>query len=110
MRMILAFSSLALLVGCGSGASNNAVGNAAAAPASTATGPASAAPADPALAARRADEIRECSDDVRNELPAGADLAAFCGCAVDKMSQSGARERDAMEQCAAQLGIAPRGR
>ena len=109
MRMILAASSLALLAACGGGASNNAAGNAAA-PAGTANAAAPAPSADPALAARRADEIRECSDDVRSELPEGADLNAFCGCAVDRMTQSGAGERDAMEQCAAQLGITPRGR
>ena len=45
-----------------------------------------AAPADP----QRENEMRECADDVRTELPAGSDLNAFCGCAVDKM-QTGLR-------------------
>jgi hypothetical protein len=65
-----------------------------------------AAPATPAAGAGRENEMRECADDVRSELPAGTDLNAFCGCAVDKM-QTGLRERDAMNQCAAQMGVRP---
>lgn len=96
MRMILATASLALLAACGGNTSNNSAGNSAT-PASTA-----AAPANP----QRENEMRECADDVRPEFPAGTDLNAFCNCAVDKM-QTGLRERDAMNQCAAQQGIRP---
>lgn len=100
MRMILATASLALLAACGGGASNNSAGNAAdnnAAPTSTAAAPANA---------RREHDMRECANDVRPEFPAGTDLNAFCSCAVDKM-QTGLRERDAMNQCAAEQGIRP---
>ena len=45
---------------------------------------------------------------VRNELPPSADVNAFCGCAVEKMTTGGLGERPAMEQCAAQMGIQPR--
>ena len=104
MRMILATASLALLAACGGGASNNVAGNAAAPAAEGANAQAPAAAANPA----RENEIRECVDDVRNELPAGADVNAFCGCAVEKMTTGGLGERPAMEQCAAQMGIRPR--
>ena len=106
MRTILATASLALLAACGGAASNNIAGNI---PAPTeATN--EAAPAAPTAAAnpQRENEIQECVSDVANELPAGADVNAFCGCAVDKMSSGGLGERPAMEQCAAQMGIQPR--
>jgi hypothetical protein len=101
MRIILAAVPLVLLATCG-GTAQNKAGNTAntAAPAAN-----TAVPADP----RRASEIQECISDVRTELPDGADLNGFCGCAVDKM-QTGAGERDAMEQCAAQMHIQPRRR
>jgi hypothetical protein len=106
MRIILAAVPLVLLAACG-GTAQNKAGNAANAANAAAPAPAAnaAAPADP----RRANEIQECIADVRTELPEGADLNGFCGCAVDKM-QTGARERDAMEQCAAEMHIQPRGR
>jgi hypothetical protein len=100
MRMILATASLALLAACGGAASNNSAGNSAGG--ANTSAPVAGAPANP----QRENELRECADDVRTELPAGSDLNAFCGCAVDKM-QTGLRERDAMEQCAAQMGIRP---
>jgi len=103
MRMILATASLVLLAACGGGASNNAAGNAGEA----SNGGAAAAPAA-AANPRLANEIRECVDDVRNELPAGADVNAFCACAVGKMTSGGLGERPAMEQCAAEMGIQPR--
>jgi hypothetical protein len=102
MRMILATASLALLAACGGGASNNASGNAPAPAVEGANAQAPVAAASPA----RENEIRECIQDIRTELPAGSDLNAFCGCAVDKMA-TGLRERPAMEQCAAQMGIRP---
>jgi len=115
MRMILIAVPLVLLAACG-GTAQNKAGNAAndanaaaPAPAANAAAPApaanAAAPADP----RRANEIQECIADVRTEVPEGTDLNAFCGCAVDRI-ETGARERDAMEQCAAQMNIQPRGR
>jgi hypothetical protein len=103
MRMILATASLALLAACGGGASNNNAGNAAAPAAEGANAQAPVAAANPA----RENEIRECIADVRTELPPSADLNAFCGCAVDKMTTGGLAERPAMEQCAAQMGIRP---
>ena len=104
MRMILVTASLALLAACGGGASNNSAGNAGA-PAANASAPAApTASADP----RRANEVGECVADVRNELPPGSDVNAFCNCAVDKMTQGGLQERPAMEQCAQQMGIQPR--
>lgn len=110
MRMILAAASLLLLAACDGGASDtNAVSatNETSNAAGTASSANAAAPADPLAAARRADMIRECSDDVRTEVPEGTDLNAFCGCAVDRMGgETG--EREAMEACAAQMGIEPR--
>lgn len=107
MRMILAAVSLAFLAACGGKATTNAA-NAAAANASAPAANA-AAPANALADAHRADEIGECSDDVRTELPEGTDVAAFCGCAVDRM-QTGLGERQAMEQCAAEMNIRRRGR
>ena len=107
MRMILVAVPLAFLAACG-GTPENKAGNAvnAAAPAPAAN---ASSPANSLADAHRADEIRECSDDVRTEVPEGTDLNAFCGCAVDRM-QTGRGERDAMEACAAEMGIQPRGR
>ena len=107
MRVILLAVPLALLAACGGGATTNTA-NAAAANGSASAANA-AAPANALGDARRADEIQECSDDVRTEVPEGTDLNAFCGCAVDRM-QTGLGERQAMEQCAAQMNIQPRGR
>jgi len=107
MRTILAAASLALLAACGGAGTGNEAANAANAAGETANTANAAAPADPLAAARRADMIRECSDDVRGEVPQGTDLNAFCGCAVDRM-QGDTGEREAMEACAAQMGIEPR--
>ena len=111
MRMIPSLSgiaSLALLAACGGGGANNAAGNAAA-PAANMAAPAPAAgPATPAPSPAAAGEIQECVSDVANELPPGTDVNAFCGCAVEKMAANGGRERPAMEECAAQMGIQPR--
>jgi hypothetical protein len=98
MRMILAAASFALLAACGGGTSNNSAGNSA----SGANTSAPVAASNP----QRENEMRECANDVRSELPAGTDLNAFCGCAVDKM-QTGQREREAFEQCATEQGIRP---
>lgn len=110
MRIILATLPLALLAACGGGASENKAGNAAA-PAANAAEPAAnaAAPTNALADPRRANEIQECVADVRSEVPEGTDVDAFCGCAVDRM-QGGGGERDAMEACAAEMGIQPRGR
>jgi hypothetical protein len=111
MRIILATLPLALLAACGGAASENQAANAAA-PAANAAEPVAAAnaaaPTNALADPRRANEIQECSDDVRTEVPEGTDLNAFCGCAVDRM-QSGGGERGAMEACAAEMGIQPRG-
>jgi hypothetical protein len=37
-------------------------------------------------------------------LSAGADVAAFCGCAVDRIA-AGARQNDAVAQCAAEQHV-----
>src|SRR5688572_10505020 len=102
---LTATASFCLLAACGGGASNNSAGNGAA-PATNGASP--AAVSTPTADPRRAGELQECASDVANELPAGTDINAFCGCAVDKMAQNGGRERPAMEECAAQMGIQPR--
>jgi hypothetical protein len=117
MRTILAVAAMPLLAlaACnggtaGSNAADAPAANASAAPAANDAKPAEAAPGNHAAAdPGRAGEIAECVADVQTEVPPGTDLNAFCGCAVDKM-QMGLGERDAMEQCAAQMGIQPRGR
>lgn len=110
MRIILATLPLVLLAACGGAATGNKAGNAAEPAANAAAPAANEAAATNALAdPRRANEIQECIGDVRTEVPEGTDLNAFCGCAVDRM-QSGGGERDAMEACAAEMGIQPRGR
>ena len=114
MRIIFlaATASLCLLAGCNrGGGANNAAANA---PAPATNAPAeSAAPAQTPVpagtgGARDPSSIQECVQDVQNELPPGTDVNAFCQCAVDGMAQNGGRERPAMEQCAAQMGIQPR--
>ena len=107
MRMIVTGAALVLLAACGDGDAGGAneaavsTGNEAV---SEATANAANALADPA----RAGEVAECKQDVGNELPAGTDLDAFCDCAVTGM-QGGTGERQAMEACAAQMGIQPEG-
>ncbi|HYD12442.1 MAG TPA: hypothetical protein VEC11_06315 [Allosphingosinicella sp.] len=105
-------ASLCLLAGCNSGAANNSANAPAPAPATNAPAESAAPPAQtPAPTAsggaRDPSSIQECVQDVQNELPAGTDVNAFCQCAVDGMAQNGGRERPAMEQCAAQMGIQP---
>ena len=108
MRLILLSLPFALLAACGGSGPANKADNAAAPDAANVSAPAdAAAPADPLAAAQRANEVNECIADVRPEVPEGTDLNAFCGCAVDRM-QSGGGEREAMEACAAQMGIEPR--
>ena len=110
MRIIFALAattSLCLLAGCGGGAANNT----AAAPAANAPA-ASTAPAQTPVpagtgGARDPSSVQECIQDVQTELPAGTDVNAFCNCAVAGMAANGGRERPAMEQCAAQMGIQP---
>lgn len=104
MRMILiaATASLCLLAGCNKGAGNNSA-NASANAAANAAAPAANAAA-PATNARRDSEIAECSADMTRHLAPGADVAALCTCAVDRIS-AGASQRDAVNQCGAQLHI-----
>jgi hypothetical protein len=115
MRIIFvlaATTSLCLLAGCNRGGANNAAAANAPAPAANAPMETAAPPAQtPAPAsdggARDPSSIQECIQDVQTELPAGTDVNAFCECAVAGMAQNGGRERPAMEQCAAQMGIQP---
>ena len=93
MRAMLAGLALVLLAACGGG--DKAATKAGAAPA--------VASADPA----REGKLEACRQDVANELPQGADLNAFCGCAVDGMD-AGKDERAAMEACATKMGIKPK--
>lgn len=114
MRITIALAAtLCLLAGCNRGAANNSAN--APAPAANAPAPVeSAAPPAQTPAptsdggARDPSSVQECIQDVQNELPAGTDVTAFCNCAVAGMAQNGGRERPAMEQCAAQMGIQPR--
>lgn len=108
MRMIFCGLSLALLAACGGAATTNAANDAAANVTASEPAANAAAPSNSAADPRRAGEIGECVRDVANELPAGTDVDAFCGCAVDNMSQ-GQAERPAMEACAARMGISTEG-
>ena len=95
-------ASLCLLAGCNRGAANNSAN--APAPANV-TEPAPAAnAATPAPAANRDTELAECNADMSRHLAPGSDVAGFCTCAVDRVA-AGARQNEAMEQCAAQLHI-----
>jgi hypothetical protein len=98
---LAAMASLCLLAGCNRGAANNSAN--APAPAANVTEPAANAPA-PAPGANRENEIAECSADMSRRLAPGSDVAGFCNCAVDRIL-GGARQNEAMEQCAAQLHI-----
>jgi hypothetical protein len=101
---LTAIASLCLLAGCNKGAANNSAN--APAPAANVTEPAPAAnavtPAAPGF--NRENEITECSADMSSHVAPGSDVAALCGCAVDRI-QGGARQSDAVTQCAAQLHI-----
>ena len=106
MRAMLAGFALVLLAACGGDNAATKAGAADAADAASnaaATAPAVAS-ADPA----REGKLEACRKDVANELPQGADLNAFCGCAVDGMA-AGKDERGAMEACADKMGIKPKG-
>ena len=111
---LAAMASLCLLAGCNKGAANNSAN--APAPAANAVDANAAAPAATGAApsARRDSEVRECSSDMASRLSAGADVGAFCGCAVDKVA-TGMSQRDAIAQCATEqhvtvnLGEAPAG-
>jgi hypothetical protein len=110
MRLMLIAVPLALLAACNSGSETPAADNAvnAAVPETAANASTSAANDLAASYPTRAADIQECIEDVRSELPEGADLNAFCGCAADRMHSSGGGERESMEACAAQMGIQPR--
>jgi hypothetical protein len=109
MRLLLITVPFALLAACGGDGADNAAANNAANAAATepAANSATSANTMAAMDPARAGEIQECADDVTNELPAGTDVNAFCGCAVDRMRGMGEGERPAMEACAAQMGIQP---
>lgn len=125
MRMILVGLSAALLAGCNMAAvTNNGSGNAAAPPANTAApaqpinpenmvlpgseedagGAANgSAPAGPANG-NRAELLEECTSQGRAMLPQGTDVAALCGCAVDR-HLAGTRRNEAMRQCATEQDV-----
>ena len=105
MRIILglaATASLCLVAGCNRGGANNAA--TANAPAADMAAPAANAAAPAAPAASRDNEIAECTADMGRNLTPGSDVAGFCNCAVDRVA-GGARQNEAVEQCAAQLHI-----
>jgi hypothetical protein len=106
IMLIAATASLCLLAGCNRGAGNNSAN--AAAPAANTAAPAANAAAPAASAAHRENEITECSADMARRLPAGADVAAFCGCAVDRIA-AGARQNDAVNQCATEQHVTLQG-
>lgn len=114
MRLMLIAVPMALLAACSGGGSDNvAADNAAVDNAANAAAPEAAADASSNAASAldyptRAADIQECIEDVRSELPEGADLNGFCGCAADRMHSTGGGERESMEACAAQMGIQPR--
>jgi hypothetical protein len=115
-----------LLAGCGSAATNNASGNAAApsnaitpgAPAmpanlvlpggeGDAAGPGAGGPPGNALGDRggnREELLASCTAEATAALPAGTDAAGLCGCAVDR-ALAGVSRGDAMRQCAAERNV-----
>lgn len=95
-------TSACLLAGCNRGAANNSAN--APAPAANVSEPAPAANGAAPAAANRDNEVAECTSDMSRHLAPGADVGAFCGCAVDRVA-AGARQNDAMSQCAAQMHI-----
>ena len=105
MRLMIglaAMASLCPLAGCNKGAANNSAN--APAPAANAAAPTANAATPAPAGFNRDNEIAECTADMSRHLAPGSDVAGFCGCAVDRV-QGGARQNDAMEQCAAQLHI-----
>ena len=101
---VAAFASLCLLAGCNKGAANNSANAPAPAANAAAAAPAANAATPAPAGFNRDNEIAECTTDMSRHLAAGSDVAGFCGCAVDRI-QGGARQNDAMAQCAAQLHI-----
>lgn len=101
---LAAVASLCLLAGCNKGAANNSAN--APAPAANATNANAAGPAASGAAstANRDNEVRECSSDMTSHVPAGTDVGALCGCAVDRIA-AGASQRDAVAQCAAEQHV-----
>jgi len=60
---------------------------------------ATAAPAG----SEREQQLAECTREANEVLPAGTNIAALCGCAVDRAPQSG--EFAAMRACAAEQNV-----
>ena len=111
MRAFLIALPMVMLAACNGGGSDKAAADHAANAAAPETAANASTPAAEAMAATyptRDADIQECIADVRSELPEGADLNAFCGCAADRMHSTGGGERESMEACAAQMGIQPR--
>ena len=112
MRMIFAGLAAVLLAGCGGAdvANNAASGNDAAtanavapvAPANESAGaPGAAGPGRPGES--REEMIAECSSGAPGNVAEGTDIAALCGCAVDRVI-AGSGQREAIRQCAEQQG------
>jgi hypothetical protein len=69
--------------------------------------PASPAPSRPTPVSRRDRQIRECTADLRNELPRAVDVAAFCTCTVDRIRAARVGIRPGMEYCATVMDAHP---
>jgi hypothetical protein len=107
---LAAMASLCLLAGCNRGAANNSANAPAPAPAvneAEAPAPETPAPANVAgpTASEAAGAVAECVRGAPENLPAGADANAFCTCAVGKMTSANTPQRDAINQCAAEMNI-----
>ena len=107
MRMIVATGLAAvLLAGCGGQVANNAAEGNAAAPVNV-VAPAPAAPGNAAASGpgeSREEMIAECSAGAPGNVAEGTDIAALCGCAVDKVI-AGSGQNAAVRQCADEQGV-----
>lgn len=115
MRMIVIGLAAALLAGCDNLVSIDE-GNGASPGPAPAAGPAPGnmtAPGAPPPGGRRNSRemmIADCTEDLGRNLPRGTNIAALCACSVDRMLAR-VPQRDAVNQCAAELRIAlPGGR
>ncbi len=124
MRLILTSLAALALAACnnaGSAANDSATGNDGAASAAVAAGPAnlSAPPAglapDGNMAAAgnsaaaaggqsRAALLADCTSGAPGNVPDGTNVAALCGCAVDKVL-AGSGQNESIRQCAAEQNV-----
>ncbi|MGQ0588073.1 MAG: hypothetical protein ACT4N8_00895 [Sphingosinicella sp.] len=110
MRMIFAGLAAVLLAGCGGAevANNAASGNDAApanavAPVNT-VGEAPGNRSSVGPGESREEMVAECSSGAPGNVAEGTDIAALCGCAVDRVI-AGSGQREAIRQCAAEQGV-----